>query len=242
MDKFTLYAGQFLPFHEYFAPKGHKACQGCGVALGVRHVYKALEGICKNLNGAIWQIPWKHRVLATHDAASTTAPALLLIEKDQKNQSKLHICFDNECIRSKIEKEVLIKRQPALALASDFVYVATACPSYPFDLIEKVRRAWDVKGNSYIHILCPCPVGWEFPSENTVRIGRMAVETRLFPLYEIAGGTYHITVDEPNPRPLTDYLKLQKRFAHWKPQQAAALQEAVMVMYKQLKDKATVAK
>jgi len=242
MDKFSLYAGQFLPFHEQFAPKGHRACQGCGVALAVRHVYKALEGACKDFDAARWQIPWKHSVLAGADKAATIEPALLSLEKKQERQGMLYICFDNECVSGKIDKDALIKRQPSVALANEFTYVATACPSHPFDLIEKVRRAWDAKGNSYVHILCPCPIGWEFPYENTVRLGRMAVETLLFPLYEIAGGFYHITVEEPQPRPIADYIKRQKRFSHWKAQQVAALQNEVDAVYNHLKDKAIIAK
>src|SRR5512139_1911164 len=91
MDKFSLYVGQFLPFHEHFAPKGHRACQGCGVALAVRHVYKALEGSCKDFDAARWQIPWKHSVLAGANKAATIEPALLSMEK---KQDMLYICFD----------------------------------------------------------------------------------------------------------------------------------------------------
>ncbi len=240
MDKFNLYAGQLLPFIEHFAPKGHRACQGCGVALAVRHAYKALEGICKNFSRSRWQIPWKPSVFSETGKSAAIQPALLSLDKPKEKPGTLFICFDNECVAGKIEKDALIKRQPAVALANDFTYIATACPSHPFDLIDKLRRSWGVQGNSYVHILCPCPVGWGFPAENAVRLGRMAVETRLFPLYEIAGGCYRITVEEPNPRPVTDYLKQQKRFAHWKPQQAAALQEAITAAYKHLQEKAAV--
>ena len=242
MDKFSLYVGQFLPFHEHFAPKGHRACQGCGVALAVRHVCKALEGSCKDFDAARWQIPWKQSVFAGADKAATIEPALLSMEKKQGQQDKLYICFDNECVSGKIDKDALIKRQTSVALANEFTYVATACPSHPFDLIEKVRRAWNATGNSYVHILCPCPVGWEFPSEETVRLGRMAVETLLFPLYEIVGGFYHITVEEPQPRPIADYIKRQKRFSHWKAPQVAVLQNEVNDAYNQLKEKAVIAK
>ena len=242
MDKFSLYVGQFLPFHEHFAPKGHRACQGCGVALAVRHVYKALEGSCKDFDAARWQIPWKHSVLAGADKTATIDPALLSIEKKQGQQDMLYICFDNECVSGKIDKNALIKRQPSVALANEFTYVATACPSHPFDLIEKVRRAWNTTANSYIHILCPCPIGWEFAYEDTVRLGRMAVETTLFPLYEIAGGNYHITVEELQPRPIADYIKRQKRFSHWKDTQVAVLQNEVNDAYNQLKEKAVIAK
>jgi pyruvate ferredoxin oxidoreductase beta subunit len=241
MDKFSLYAGQFLSFSEHFAPKGHRACQGCGVALAVRHVYKALEGKCTHMDKASWQIPWKHSALAQAEKqGSVVEPALLSIAKEKNQNDTLYICLDNECVEGKIERHALIKRQPAIALANDFKYAATACPSHPFDLFEKVQRAWEAPGNSYIHILSPCPVGWEFPFESTVRLGRIAVETRLFPLYEVAGEFYHITVDEPNPRPVADYIKRQKRFSHWKQAQIDALQADVDAAYQQLKDKAQI--
>jgi pyruvate ferredoxin oxidoreductase beta subunit len=243
MDKFSLYTGQFLSFHEHFAPKGHRACQGCGVALAVRHVYKALEGKCTSIEKAAWQIPWKHSGLAQSEKQSSVIePALLSIGKEKNPKDTLYICFDNECIEGKIDKQALIKRQPAIALANDFKYVATACPSHPFDLIEKVIKAWEAAGNSYVHILCPCPIAWEFPFENTVRVGRMAVEARLFPLYEVAGEFYHITVEEPKPRPVADYIKQQQRFLHWKQAQTAALQAEVDTLYAQLKDKAQIVK
>jgi pyruvate ferredoxin oxidoreductase beta subunit len=70
----------------------------------------------------------------------------------------------------------------------------------------------------------------------------MAVETLLFPLYEIAGGFYHITVEEPQARPVADYIKKQKRFSHWKAPQVAALQNEVNEAYNQLKEKAVIAK
>jgi pyruvate/2-oxoacid:ferredoxin oxidoreductase beta subunit len=70
----------------------------------------------------------------------------------------------------------------------------------------------------------------------------MAVETKLFPLYEIAGGCYHITVEEPQPRPIADYIKKQKRFSHWKASQVDVLQNEVTEAYNQLKEKAIIAK
>ncbi len=243
MDKFTLYPGQFLPFHEYFVPKGHRACQGCGVALAVRHVYKALEGKCTSLDKSRWLVPWKQSIIGQPEkSAAVTEPALLSIEKEKGATSILYICFDNECVEGKVEKDSLIKRQPAIAVANGFTYVATACPSHPFDLIEKLGRAWEANGNSYVHLLCPCPIGWEYASEDTVRMGRLAVETRLFPLYEVVLEFYHITVEEPNPRPVVDYIKRQQRFSHWKPQHLAALQEEVNTAYALLKDKAKIAK
>ena len=51
------------------------------------------------------------------------------------------------------------KNMPAIAAAHDIPYVATACPSYPVDLMDKVVKGIATKGPAYIHILSVCPVG-----------------------------------------------------------------------------------
>jgi pyruvate ferredoxin oxidoreductase beta subunit len=225
MDKYTLYAGQFLPFKEHFAPKGHNACKGCGVALAVRQVYKSLEGSTANIEIAKWQIPWQESIIVKSGAiAAGTQPALLTIAKED---GALYICFDNECAESKVDSDILLKKLPAVASASGCDYAATACPSHPFDLIEKIRRAWDCAGSSFVHILCPCPVGWGFDAENTVKVGRKAVESLAFPLYEIAQGYYKITCEESKPLSVAAYLKAQTRFAGWNAKKTAAMQEKV---------------
>lgn len=52
------------------------------------------------------------------------------------------------------------KDMPAIAAAHKIPYVATACPSYPVDLMEKVKKGLSIKGPAYIHILSVCPTGW----------------------------------------------------------------------------------
>ncbi len=239
MDTYSLYAGQLLPFKEYFAPKGHNACSGCGVALAVRHVYKALGEDARQLEKAVWEIPWGRAGIGkTENVSGGAQPALLSIAKSKgKPSSMLQICFDNECTEGTVDNSILIKRHPSIASASGYAYVATACPSYPFDLIEKVRKAWNAAGPAYLHILCPCPVAWGFDPQDTVRVGRKAVETRIFPLYEIAGGYYTITIEEPNPRPLIHYSKAQERLSGWKSKKIEALQQAVDSAFSELKSK-----
>ena len=46
----------------------------------------------------------------------------------------------------------------------------------------------------YIHILSPCPTGWRFPERMTPNVGRLAVETKYYPLYEIRNGR-EVSVD-----------------------------------------------
>ncbi|MCX8044030.1 MAG: hypothetical protein N3B18_07900 [Desulfobacterota bacterium] len=238
MDKYSLYAAQFLGFKEHFLPKGHHACQGCGVALAVRHVYKALDRYNVAIENANWQIPWSpHLPLDTTSHPNTTTPSLLTIlkkGKDEQISAPLMICFDNETSKNGADTTNLLKRIPAIAAAAGYTYAATACPSHPFDLIEKVRTGWERHGAAYIHILCPCPVAWGFEPQYAVRIGRMAVETRIFPLYEIAGGYYRITCEDEYPRPVKEYIKAQKRFAAWSAKKIESFEQDVKAAYDML--------
>lgn len=238
MDKFALYVPQLLPFKEHFLPEAHRACMGCGVALGVRQVYKALEEKREWMKDARWEIPYKQPLpgnltKSEQEGKEELRPALLQIDKG--NQTPLFLCFDNEAVEGKYSPKVFKKAHPAVAVARGFHYVATACPSYPFDLIDKVRRGMESEGNSYLHILSPCPVGWGFESELTINIGRYAVECALYPLYEVVMGSYRLTIDHPKLRPIEQYLSMQKRFAHFKQKEISALQVEVGKIYDKLR-------
>jgi len=242
MDRYSLYAAQLLSFSEHFAPQGHRACQGCGVALAIRHLYKALEGRVSDLNKATWQIPWEQNApVSGLSASASSQPALLSIGKKRSlKDGVLHVCFDNECTDKPLSVDILKKRMPAIAAASGYAYAATASPSHPFDLIEKMRKGWEAEGPSYVHVLCACPVAWGFDPQNTVRICRMAVETRVFPLYEIASGYCRITVAEKNARPLIHYIKAQQRFAAWKNARIKEQQSDINSAFDALRDKASL--
>ena len=133
------------------------------------------------------------------------------------------------------------KNMPAIAAAHNIPYVATACPSYPFDLMDKVKRALKCNGPAYLHILSPCPTGWRCAPDIAVRIGRLAVETAIFPLYEVIDGEYKLSMDFPQLRPVTDYLKLQGRFRHLAEDSLKQIQERVTADYLKLKKKSGVA-
>lgn len=126
----------------------------------------------------------------------------------------------------------------AITVAHNIPYVATASPSYPFDLMEKVKKGLETPGPAYIEIISVCPVGWRSPADLSVRMGRLAVETGVFPLYEVENGKYKLSMDFPKLRPVTDYLKLQGRFRHLSPDTIEKIQARVTEEYKQLKEKA----
>ena len=232
MDKFSLYVSNFLPCKEYFVPEKNQACPGCGLALAIRQTYKALE---KDIEKATWQsLEGSTAAGNTPDIFGVGKTGVSFLSIPKKNKSHLMICLDNEAGGSL--GDALEKSMPSLAVAEDFSYVATACPSHPFDLYEKVQRGFQTEGNSYIHILCPCPEGWQFDPDLTVKVGRWAVESRAFPLYEVGGGAYDITVKTPTPKPLTEYLTPQLRFESLSDQEIENAQESVANGYKKLED------
>jgi pyruvate ferredoxin oxidoreductase beta subunit len=129
------------------------------------------------------------------------------------------------------------KDMPAIAVAHNIPYVATACHSYPFDLITKVEKAVATRGPAYVHILSVCPTGWRTPTDLTIRLGRLAVETGVFPLYEVEDGKYRLSFDLPKLRPVKDYLKLQGRFRHLSDGVIDEIQQRVDKEYAKLKEK-----
>jgi len=127
------------------------------------------------------------------------------------------------------------KDMVAIAAAHNMPYAATACPSYPFDLLNKVKKGAEVKGPAYVHILCPCPTGWRYPTDMTIEMGRLAVETGIFPIYEVEGGRYRLNIDRPKLKGVEEYLKPQGRFRHLCGEEIKKIQERVEEEYSKLK-------
>jgi pyruvate ferredoxin oxidoreductase beta subunit len=126
------------------------------------------------------------------------------------------------------------KNMPMIMAAHGIPYVATASPSYPFDLAEKVEKAKNAKGPAYLHVYAACPTGWRMAPELAVAIGRLAVETGAFPLYEIDHGVLRLTQKTPTLRPLKDYFAPQGRFRHLDEATVARIQQRVQDEYKKL--------
>ena len=128
----------------------------------------------------------------------------------------------------------------AIASAHNIPYVATACPSYPIDLVQKVKKAAEIEGPAYIHILSVCPTGWRSAPELSIKLGRLAVETGVFPLYEVERGRYRLSVDFPKLRPIKEYIKLQGRFRHLTDAMIEEIEKRVHQEYNQLKKRAKI--
>jgi len=181
----------------------------------------------------------------------------------ERGHNMIYVCFDNEAYmntgiqrssstpfgastttspagKSVPGQTTWKKNMPEIATAHRIPYVATACSSYPFDLMEKVRKAADIEGPAYIHILSVCPTGWRIPPQSAIHVGRLAVETGFFPLFEVEYGRYKLSVDLPELRPVEQYLKIQGRFRHLTPQMISEIQEKVRKDYEMLKKKVAI--
>ncbi|MBC7113248.1 MAG: pyruvate synthase subunit beta [Candidatus Methanomethyliales bacterium] len=155
----------------------------------------------------------------------------------ERGHDFLYICYDNEAymntgiqrssatpysaatttsppgkksIGQKTQKKDLV----GIAVAHEIPYAATACPSYPIDLMNKVKKGLEVEGPALLHILTPCPTGWRFDISMGIELGKMAVLTGLWPLYEVENGVTRLTVQVPKREPVKKYLELQGRFKH----------------------------
>ena len=165
----------------------------------------------------------------------------------ERNENFVYICYDNEAYmntgiqRSSATPRVgwttttpvkAPKKEPkkdlgAIMAAHRIPYFATAAVAYPDDLYRKLERAKNTEGFRMIHYLSPCPVGWKTDSRLTVKLSRAAVQSRVFPLYEVEHGErYRLTVD-PEPVPVANYLAMQGRFSHLDRDQVAAIQRDV---------------
>jgi len=117
------------------------------------------------------------------------------------------------------------------------VYMATATLSHMEDYVKKLQKAKEAarEGFVYLHVFSPCPVGWRIDSDKVIEVCRQAVRSNYFPLWEAYDGKPEITVNVANPVPITDFMKLMRKFSHLKEDGIAALQTQVEERYALLK-------
>jgi len=156
----------------------------------------------------------------------------------ERNDDVLYICYDNEgYMLTGVQRSAATppaartattpavgpepgnrfgqgKDVPAIAMAHRIPYVATATVADLRDLEAKVRRAMELRGARYLHVLVPCPLGWGTESDETIRIARLATQTGLFPVFAAEDGDVVETTPIRRHVPVEEYLRGQTRFAH----------------------------
>lgn len=263
-----------LPKEEYLL-KGHAACAGCGPAVSLRHLYKALGNKVMMMVPAccttVIQGPYPYTSFAVplqnilFESAAAAASGVVAALKQRKindvtvvswagdggtvdigiqalsgaaerGTDFIYICYDNEAYgntgmqrsgatpygawttTTPSGKRERKKDMPLIMAAHKIPYVATACTSYPLDFINKLRKAREIRGTKYIHLLTPCPTGWRCDSSKTIELGRLAVLSGLWVLYEIENGRFKLSspsdrlVDKTKRKPVKDYFAPQGRF------------------------------
>ncbi|SEP65213.1 pyruvate ferredoxin oxidoreductase beta subunit [Lachnospiraceae bacterium NE2001] len=154
-----------------------------------------------------------------------------------RNDDVIYICYDNEAYmntgiqksgltpfgatttttpaRSKVKGNIRPKKNLfEIVAAHGIPYAATASVGYIEDFANKVKRASEVKGTSFIHVLAPCPTGWGVDTSETIDIAREIVDTGLWYLAEYYDGEMHLNMKPKALDSVSHYIKRQGRFKH----------------------------
>lgn len=101
-----------------------------------------------------------------------------------------------------------------IVAAHGIKYAAQACVSNLRDLEKKAKKALETEGPTFLLVLQPCTQVWKFPTSQYVNVGKLAMETNFWPLYEIENGSYVINYVNEKPKPIENFLETQGRFKH----------------------------
>lgn len=201
-------------------------------ASGIKRAYKYAG---KDVNVVVW----------AGDGGTVDIGIQALSGAAERGEDIIYICYDNEAyMNTGIQrsgatpikaitkttptgKREMPKDMPMIVAAHKVPYVATASVGYPFDLANKLEKAKRISGFRYIHILSPCPPGWDFPVSKTAELGKLAVDTYFWPLYEIENGKLRVTI-KPRKKSLKDFISMQGRFGSVKDDEIEELEKIVM--------------
>ena len=126
-------------------------------------------------------------------ADATTTPAGSVIPGKQQNKKDL----------------------TAIIAAHNIPYVAQTTFLGNFkDIHEKSEKAIYTEGPAFLNIMSPCPRGWRYETEDLAEICKLAVDSCVWPLFEVENGVWRLTYEPKTKKPVTEYLKKQGRFKH----------------------------
>lgn len=173
----------------------------------------------------------------------------------ERNEDIIYLCYDNEgymntgnqrssatplwaatttnpasAPKGQWKKDIM-----SIIVSHGVPYAATLTVAYPDDFMKKVETAKNLKGFRFLYVLTPCPTGWGFRTEETVKVSRLAVETKVFPLFEVRNGIDFVINKEPEGTQLEQYTGIQSRYAHLTSEQLRELEGKVEQRWERLK-------
>lgn len=98
--------------------------------------------------------------------------------------------------------------------AHNIPYAAQATAGYYMDLIRKAEKAFSIPGPKFMNVLQPCRLGWAYKPETIMDIAKLAVQTCMWPIYEVENGKWKLSMKPKEKKPIVEFLKLQDRFRH----------------------------
>jgi len=242
-----------FPYTSWKVPWIHVAFENAAsVASGIEAAIKVLKK-----KGKISKRQKINVVVFAGDGATFDIGLQFLSGALERGHDFIYICLDNEAYMNTgvqrsgatpygahtttspagkvIKGQVTWKKNlMGIVVAHNIPYAATASPAFPIDLMNKVKKASLVNGPGFIHVFSPCPTGWGCKSEDSILTAKLAVETRIFPLYEVIDGKYILNRKIDKPKPVEEYLKLQRRFRHLTPEQIEYIKKRVDEEYEKL--------
>jgi pyruvate ferredoxin oxidoreductase beta subunit/2-oxoisovalerate ferredoxin oxidoreductase beta subunit len=175
----------------------------------------------------------------------------------ERNDNIIYVCYDNEAyMNTGIQRSSATpygawttttpaaapKIEPKKNVVEIFAehripYAATASIAYPEDLVRKLEKAKSIRGAKFIHLWVSCPTGHKSDERYSVKIARLAVDSGVFPLYEVEYGSQYTINREPSFTGLNEYFSLQGRFRHLEDKQVETIRRNIDWEWKRLRAK-----
>jgi pyruvate ferredoxin oxidoreductase beta subunit/2-oxoisovalerate ferredoxin oxidoreductase beta subunit len=273
---------------------GHAACPGCGQAISMRLVLRAIGAkaivgtvpscvsvIAGPFPHAVANVPYYHAAFEVAAASAAGIANALKIQGKQdipvlafagdggtfdiglqslsgaadRNEDFIYVCYDNEGymntgiqVSSATPAHAWTGTTPTgntrrkkqimeIMAAHRIPYAATASIGFPEDLMQKIQKARDIRGTRFIHLLSPCNTGWKISENMAPKVSTLAVETNIFPLYEITDGLHYRINYMSKGLPVEQYLSAQGRYANLTPEQVKSIQAETDRAWQDLKQR-----
>ena len=196
-----------------------------------------------------------HVVVLAGDGGTYDIGFQCLSSAAERNENMLYVCFDNEGYMNTgaqkssstphfartgstpAGKLTRKKNLTEIMAAHEISYAATATAGFLPDLAHKVNKAKSMRGLRLITLLVPCLDGWGVPDDQGIALARLAVESGVFPLYEVEDGCRYTLNGPQKTRPVRDYLEAQRRYRNVSDDEIEQLQREVDTGWERLQSR-----